>query len=61
MGRDSDPVLLAELHQRIALEVGVGLYLVHRRLYLGVGQAVSREEDVIVAAHQNERLDLGTQ
>jgi len=43
-------MLLAELDERIALEVGVHLDLVYYRLYLGVGQAVSSEEDVVVAA-----------
>jgi hypothetical protein len=31
----ADPVLLAELDKRVALEVRVRLNLVHRRLYLG--------------------------
>jgi hypothetical protein len=50
MRGDADPMLLAELDKRIALEVGVHLDLVHCRLYLGIGQAVSSEEDVVVAA-----------
>ena len=47
---DADSMLLAELHKRVTLEVRVCLDLVHRRLYLGVGQAVSGEEDAVVAA-----------
>ena len=47
---DTDSMLLAELDKGITLEVGVRLNLVHCRLYLSVGQAVSGEEDVIVAA-----------
>ena len=50
MSGDADAVLLAELDEEITLEVGVQLYLVNGRLYLGVGQAVSSEEDVVVAA-----------
>ena len=50
MRGDADPMFLAELDKRITLEVGVRLDLVHCRLYLGVGQAVSSEEDVVVAA-----------
>jgi hypothetical protein len=52
----ADPVLLAELDKRVALEVRVRLDLVHRRLYLGVGQAVSGEEDVVVAAPVTRQL-----
>ena len=47
---NADPMLLAELDKRITLEVGVRLNLVHCRLYLSIGQAVSGEEDSIVAA-----------
>jgi hypothetical protein len=43
-------MLLAEFDERITLEVGVHLDLVYGRLYLGVGQAISGEEDAIVAA-----------
>ena len=50
MGGDTDAVLLAEFDKRITLEVGVHLNLVNSRLYLGIGQAVSGEEDAIVAA-----------
>ena len=46
----TDPMLLAELDKGITLEVGVRLNLVHCRLYLSIGQAVSGEEDVVVAA-----------
>jgi hypothetical protein len=51
-------MLLAELDKRITLEVGVRLNLVHCRLYLGIGQAVSGEEDVIVAAWITPQLDF---
>jgi hypothetical protein len=47
---DADSVLLAELHKRFTLEVRVCLDLVHRRLYFGIRQDISGEEDVIVAA-----------
>jgi hypothetical protein len=47
---DADPVLLAELHKRFTLEVRVCLDLVDRRLYLGICQDVSGEEDVVIAA-----------
>jgi hypothetical protein len=43
-------VLLAELHKRFTLEVRVCLDLVDRRLYLGIRQDVSGEEDVVIAA-----------
>lgn len=43
MSGDTDAVLLAELDEGITLEVGMQLYLVHGRLYPGVGQAVSGE------------------
>jgi hypothetical protein len=36
----------------------VRLNLVHRRLYLSIGQAVSGEEDVVVAAWITLQLDL---
>lgn len=49
---DADAMLLAEFDERITLEVGVHLDLVYGRLYLGVGQAISGEEDAIVAAKE---------
>lgn len=52
MSSDADAMLLAEFDERITLEVGVHLDLVYGRLYLGVGQAISGEEDAIVAAKE---------
>jgi hypothetical protein len=47
---DADSMLLTVLHKRVTLEVRVRLDLVHRGLYLGIRQAVSGKEDVVVAA-----------